>query len=79
VRRVNAVIANYTLCQELKRVRLTKTDLDRIPADERFLYCIDGNLVDYVAILSQFMIVASGNALGQLGIFFPDEPHNAAG
>lgn len=64
---------------EHKRIRLTKTDLDRIPADERFLYLVAGNLADDVAILGQLLIVAFSSAFGQPGNFSRDEPHNAAG
>jgi hypothetical protein len=43
---------------ELRRIRLTKTDLDRIPADERFFYLMAGHFANDVTILSQLLIAA---------------------
>ena len=64
---------------ELRRLRLTKTDLDRIPADERFFYLMAGHFVNDVTILSQLLIAAFNSAFGRPGEFSRDEPHNAAG
>jgi hypothetical protein len=63
----------------LKRVRLTKTDLDRIPADERFFYLMAGHLANDVNILGQLLIAAFNSAFARPGEPARDEPHNAAG
>src|SRR6202023_1010064 len=64
---------------ELKCIRLTKTDLDRIPADERFFYLMAGHFVNDGTILSQLVIAAFNSCCGRPGEFSGDEPHNAAG
>jgi hypothetical protein len=66
-------------CQSFRRIRLTKTDLDRIPADERFFYLMAGHFANDVTILSQLLIAAFNSAFGRPGEFSRDEPHNAAG
>jgi hypothetical protein len=64
---------------ELRRIGLTKADLDRIPPDERFFYLMAGHFADDVTILSQLLIAAFNSAFGRPGEFSRDEPHNAAG
>jgi hypothetical protein len=64
---------------ELRRIRLTKTDLDRIPADERFFYLMAGHFANDVTILSQLLIAALNSAFGRPGEYSRDEPHNAPG
>lgn len=64
---------------ELRRIRLTKTDLDRIPADERFFYLMAGHFANDVRILSQLLIAAFNSAFGRPGEFSRDQPHNSAG
>jgi hypothetical protein len=64
---------------ELRRIRLTKTDLDRIPADERFFYLMAGHFANDVAILGQLLIAAFNSAFDRPGEFSRDEPHRAAG
>jgi hypothetical protein len=64
---------------ELKRIRLTKTDLDRIPADERFFYLMAGHFADDVNILGQLLIAAFNSAFARRGETPGDDPHNAAG
>jgi hypothetical protein len=46
---------------ELQRIRLTKADLDRIPADERFFYVMAGHLANDVNILGKLLIGALNN------------------
>jgi hypothetical protein len=64
---------------ELRRIRLTKADLDRIPADERFFYLMAGHFANNVTILGHLLIAAFNSAFGRPGEFSRDEPHNAAG
>jgi len=64
---------------ELRRIHLTKTGLDRIPADERFFYLMAGHFANDVTILVQLLIAAFNSAFGRPGEFSCDEPHNAAG
>jgi hypothetical protein len=64
---------------KLRRIRLSKTELDRIPADERFFYLMAGHFANDVNILSQLQIAAFNSAFGRPGEFLRDEPHNAAG
>jgi hypothetical protein len=64
---------------ELRRIRLTKTGLDRIPADERFFYLMADRFANDVTILVQLLIAAFNSAFGRPGDFSRDEPHNAAG
>jgi hypothetical protein len=63
---------------ELRRIRLTKTDLDRIPADERFFYLMAGHFANDVTILSQLLIAAFNCAFGRPGEFSRDEHHPRA-
>jgi hypothetical protein len=64
---------------ELECIRLTKTDLDRIPSDERFFYLMAGHFADDVNILGQLLIAAFNSAFARPGETPRDEPHNAAG
>jgi hypothetical protein len=64
---------------ELKRIRLTKADLDRIPADERFFYLMAGHFANDVNILAKLLIAAFNSAFAQAGETPRDEPHNSAG
>jgi hypothetical protein len=64
---------------ELKCIRLTKTDLERIPADERFFYLMAGHFADDVNILGKLLIAAFNSAFARPGETPRDEPHNAAG
>jgi hypothetical protein len=64
---------------ELKCIRLTKTDLDRIPADERFFYLMAGHFADDGNILGKLLIAAFNSAFARPGETPRDEPHNAAG
>jgi hypothetical protein len=43
---------------ELQRIGLTKSDLDRIPSDERFFFLIAGHLANDINILATLLIVA---------------------
>jgi hypothetical protein len=51
---------------ELRRVNLTKSDIDRIPADERFFYIVAGHLANEVSILHKLLIIG-GNSLDREG------------
>jgi hypothetical protein len=64
---------------ELRRIRLTKKDLDHIPPDERFFYFMAGHFANDVTILGQLLIAAYNSAFGRPGEYSRDEPHNAAG
>jgi hypothetical protein len=64
---------------KLTRIRLTKTELDRIPADERFFYLMAGHFANDVNILGQLQSAAFNSAFGRPGEFSRDEPQNAAG
>jgi hypothetical protein len=61
------------------RLRLTKTDLDRIPDDERFFYFMAGDLTNDTNILSKLLITAFSSAFARPGEIPRDEPHNNAG
>jgi hypothetical protein len=74
-----ATISKNELMPGLKCIRLTKTDLDRIPADERFFYIMAGHFANDVNILSQLLIAAFNSAFARPGEVPRDEPHNAAG
>jgi hypothetical protein len=63
---------------ELKRIHLTKTDLDRISGDERFFYLMAGHLANDVNILGKLVIVAFNTAYRD-GVILKDEPHGQAG
>lgn len=63
---------------ELKRIHLTKADLDRIPGDERFFYLMAGHFGNDVNILGKLVIVAFNTAY-QDGLILKDEPHGQAG
>jgi hypothetical protein len=63
---------------ELKRIHLTKADLDRIPGDERFFYLMAGHLGNDVNILGKLVMVAFNTAY-QDGLILKDEPHGQAG
>lgn len=63
----------------LTRILLTKTHLDKIPADERFFYLMAGHFANDVNILGQLLIAAFNSAFARPGDPPRDEPHNAAG
>lgn len=42
---------------QLRRVNLTKSDIDRVPADERFFYIVAGHLANEVSILHKLLII----------------------
>src|ERR1700736_1256245 len=51
---------------QLQRINLTKTDLDRIPRDERFFYVVAGHLANEVSILDKLLIIGA-NSLDREG------------
>jgi hypothetical protein len=63
----------------LTRIRLTKTDLNRIPDDERFFYFMAGHLANDTNILSKLLITAFNSAFARPGEIPRDEAHNNAG
>jgi hypothetical protein len=51
---------------QLQRITLTKSDLDRIPPDERFIYVMAGHLANEVSILQKLLIIGR-NSLDREG------------
>jgi hypothetical protein len=51
----------------LRRILLTKTDLNRIPADERFFYFMAGHLANDANILGKLLIAAFNSAFARPG------------
>jgi hypothetical protein len=64
---------------ELKGVHLTKADLDRIPADERYFYLMAGHLANDVNILGKLLLMASNSAFRKDGEILEKNPHRQAG
>ena len=64
---------------ELKRIYLTKADLDRIPDDERYFYFMAGHLANDVNILGKFLLQAQNSAFRKDGESLDKDPRRQAG
>jgi hypothetical protein len=64
---------------ELKQIRLTKADLDRIPTDERYFYFMAGHLANDVNVLAKFLLLSHNSAYRKDGESLDEDPRRQAG